>query len=404
MANLDKQSILDAIDYEIERINAQKKFRGWNVWLIYVGGATLVNIGLDVLKNPQISVFKVILLFLSLKVLQRIFHFFFRLIKYWGSSKNEKNVYFRFVDQDLPESVCELLFFGAALFLLFDGKLNGFVQREYLTILMVVSILMVGSYILYFLIYVSKLHIPIKFELISTAQSIPSPVKKYQACVLTINLLLYFFIFSKLLQMVWGVLPGLEPDELKLTLIFVGLSVLLDIYLGNMGDESLLESLSKIRRGLSLGLIEPGVAAGQVEVILLGMKSVDIFHAEINKIVGIYEKMNDGMCEMLKLYYDYQKNPQKDEPSELEKYKKTILEWGGKFKAFDKDLKETATKLGRKIEIYKLFSGDFQNNELTERIKEAETKTQEQVKILQKEIVDPKFKSIAGGGSEPKQT
>lgn len=275
--NLKTENVLHILDAEINQILSEVKFPGWTTWAIYGAIATVIWLLFHQIEASKINtiIVKVLLLVFFL-----IFDFI-SVIKVLLSPKDynerQRNRFYQsriFANNRLELFVMLLLSLG----LLIIAKTINLLNLPY-------PYLIIGIYSVLSIIYMLVLILSfLKFPISAFPQS--------SAYILIIPVVLLSAILASIYGCISMIYNQVNISDIKVASLIFALCYLIILLTKRTHNTPLLSTLINIRRDLAFDQISVENAVQQADIALTGLTMSDILQEDVQKILGLIEKMN----------------------------------------------------------------------------------------------------------------
>ena len=274
----DRTRILDAVDFEIQRIDTEQSRKGWTFWAVLGAAGSGVWLILDQFGSVLhvITVLQLTLCFTSVVIsfilisnsllpqsLNKNFSLRFRSAK----EMNRLQILFELIRSVGILLISLLITDGVSLSSrILTGVIFGFL-----------ALLCLGALI---------------FSLFGLAMQVPSKPDSRTNLGFGIALVLLSWIVYSYTAAAMSSPDGISSADFRMAGLIVAVSYLIPVMASQLTASPLLSSLIEIRRDLAMGRIDCENAAQQLDIAVLGMKTEDLLQEDVRKILQNLENVN----------------------------------------------------------------------------------------------------------------
>lgn len=280
--NISSDKLLDLLSDEISIIENKQSSHGWTPWAIGGAFASIIWLFINALESDTFSVNSVMLLYLFISLIIRIFFIINYQLKNIVNSVNEEN---RFYITMIPTRSSLFFLTLLEISLLFSSFcLSSVLSNSIITFIQIFIWPIFLIFLLTLILSIIDLPIPKDIQQHSKSSSI-----RYILFVawLGIGILSTLLLFIELL---YNNTITVSINDWRLSILLVSGSILLSLFLNMKNETWLLPELLDIKRNLYLRSIDPIQAKRRIDIILHGLTLNDVIRPRISPVIESLSK------------------------------------------------------------------------------------------------------------------
>lgn len=284
---IEQQELIKLTEFELKRLDDLKREKGWNPWILQVAIAALIWSAVEPLANPH--AWKIVLLYWAAATL--VLDFGRSLVRALSETPREGRLGFRVYPMNRLLGASRPLLFlkffreiGVGWAVLYSGVLHG--GPKYLWM----AFFAAGVFGSMGILFGSFTDRPFGWG--------GNPSKAARR-VLAVTNLLSLVAMAILVAQLWRpLLDAYSPVEVKLALLFFGITEITAFLLTHPTHDPMRSNLVEIRRALALGEVEGNDARERLESAIYGMRIayylqpyVSVFLAQATELAKLQEQI-----------------------------------------------------------------------------------------------------------------